>query len=387
MARSRSFSIFLLKAEYTPDTALKEEHDLDEAAAGALPDGAVLFVLDNEPYAPWWRGYFKIRRRIDQVTKGALVFVPVTDRWFALSFGHVAHNLKAESYEYDFGLRVTLNSVDPSALKSTDALEPGIGRRQRTQVPIGSDLTLFDFDHDSSILRRLTGKVKPEYAHLFRHATGASNLRIGTKVGPEQLVELCRDLLRLYDSNEYQQTFPDIQNVAPVKDPDLIEKLDDKLLMALRAGEGPDLIVPDMVDYDRSAMYGFSGLGKSLEYYDLFLDRYYDYLENHDFARNRIGLPDLKKHKLLVTDEDGIVLDRHSIYRSLVFDTRLGRAPNVYHLSEGNWYQVEVDFITQLHDDLDALYENAWLPSFNHADEATASNAGKVRSPVTAHRC
>jgi uncharacterized protein (TIGR04141 family) len=140
MGKSRSFSIFLLKPDYTSENALKEEHGLDSRVfAGAIPEGAVLFVLDNEPHAPWWRGYFGIRKRLDQLTKGALVFVPVNDRWFALSFGHVAHNLREDAYEYDFGLRVTLNSVDPGALKSTDALEPGIGRRQRTQVPIGSD--------------------------------------------------------------------------------------------------------------------------------------------------------------------------------------------------------------------------------------------------------
>jgi uncharacterized protein (TIGR04141 family) len=275
MAKSRSFSIFLLKPEYTPDNALKDEHDLNARVfAGALPAGAVLYVLDSEPYSPWWRGYFGIRKRLDHVSKGALVFIPVNGRWFALSFGHVAHNLKEESYEYDFGLRVTLNSVDPNALRSTDALEPGIGRRQRTQVPIGSDLTLFDFDQDSSILRRLTGKVKPAYSTLFKHATGASNLRISTKAQPEQLAELGQDLLRLYESNDYRETFPDIQNVAPVKDPALIERLDNELLTAIQGGEGPDLIVPDMIDYNRSTIYGFSGLGRSLEYDDLFVGRY-----------------------------------------------------------------------------------------------------------------
>jgi uncharacterized protein (TIGR04141 family) len=287
----------------------------------------------------------------------------------------VAHNLKEDSYEYDFGLRVTLNSVDPSALKSTDALEPGIGRRQRTQVPIASDLTLFDFDQDSSILRRLTGKVKPAYAGLFKHATGASNLRISTRAQPEQLAALCRDLLRLYESNEYQETFPDIQNVAPIKDPALVEELDAKLLIALRAGEGPDLIVPDMIDYNRSTSYSFSGLGSSLEYDDLFVGRYYEYLESHDFDRNRLSVAVLKKHKLLIIDEDGNVLDRYSIYKSLVFDTGLDVDASAYHLSEGNWYKVEEQFITKLHDDLDALFEEPWLPPFRHANEA-AYNIG-----------
>jgi uncharacterized protein (TIGR04141 family) len=309
------------------------------------------------------------------VSKGALVFLPVGRRWFVLSFGHVAHNLIEGSYEYDFGLRVTLNSVDPNALKSTDALEPGIGRRQRTQVPIGSDLTLFDFDHDSSILRRLTGKVKPEYAELFKHATGASNLRISTNVQPERLETLCGDLLALYESNEYRETFPDIQNVSPVKDPGLIEKLDNSLISAVRTGDGPELIVPDLVDYDRSIMFSFSGLGRSLEYDDLYVDRYYEYLESHNFRRSRIDLKDLKQQDLVIIDDSGVTRDRPSIYKSLVFDTRLDGDPAVYHLSEGNWYKVEENFIEKLHDDLDVLYEESSLPPYNHPDEAAYNKA------------
>ena len=79
-----------------------------------------MFVLDNHPKEPWWKGYFGVQKILNQVTKGALIFLPVEQRCFALSFGHVYHNLKDESYEYDFGLRVTLNSVDPKKLKSTD---------------------------------------------------------------------------------------------------------------------------------------------------------------------------------------------------------------------------------------------------------------------------
>ena len=138
MAKTRSFSIYLLKDGFEPSTALEQDHPLDTAHASDLPDDAVLFVLDANPVPPWWKSYFGIRKRLEQVHKGALMFLPVDGRWFAFAFGHVAHNLKEDSYEYDFGLRVTLNSVEPNALRSTNSLEPGIGRRQRTQVPVGS---------------------------------------------------------------------------------------------------------------------------------------------------------------------------------------------------------------------------------------------------------
>jgi len=142
VARSRSFSIYLLKKGFDATNSLREGHALEEGVhAAALPEGATLFVLDSEPRPPWWRGYFGIRKTLFQQVKGALVFLPAKGRWFALSFGHVSHNLSDVSYEYDFGIRVTLNSLDPTKLKSTDALEPGAARRRRTQVPTESDLT------------------------------------------------------------------------------------------------------------------------------------------------------------------------------------------------------------------------------------------------------
>lgn len=202
MAKSRGFSIYLLKEGYDAANALREDHALaDDVGAQGLPEDASLFVLDSAPRPPWWKAYFTIEKELTQVTKGALLFMPVGGRCFALSFGHVSHNLLDSSYEYDFGLRVTLNSLDPRKLKSTDTLDPGAAKRQRTQLPIESELTLFDFERDSTILRSLTGKVRDEHKDLFRHATGASNLRISTDIEANELPDLCGKLLALYQSD------------------------------------------------------------------------------------------------------------------------------------------------------------------------------------------
>src|SRR5260370_42453906 len=91
-SKSRLFSIYLLKEDYDASNALKDEHELEEGVvAEALPEDASLFVLDNDPYPPWWKDYFGIKKTLNQVTKGALVFLLVKKRCFALSFGHVAH--------------------------------------------------------------------------------------------------------------------------------------------------------------------------------------------------------------------------------------------------------------------------------------------------------
>ncbi|MER9094385.1 TIGR04141 family sporadically distributed protein [Mesorhizobium sp. M0700] len=372
MSKSRSFSIYLLKPGFDQANALVDDHPLDaEVQAGFLPEGATLFVLDSDPRPPWWRGYFGVQKNLDQVSKGAFVFLPIGGRCFALSFGHVAHNLRDTSYEYDFGLRVTLNSLDPKKLKSTDTLEPSAAKRQRTQLPIESELTLFDFDRDSTILRSLTGKVRDEHKELFRHATGASNLRISTDTLAEGLAQLCEKLLELYGAEQFKVSFPGIQNIVPVKDPATLVALNEQLLAALHAKD-PDLnlTVPEIINYSDNVFVAFSGTGPSLIYDDVYIGRYYDYLASRSFELADVGLNDLSHHGLVLTDEDGASRDRYSILKSLVFDTTLAIAGgSTFHFSEGQWYRVDNNYITRLTTYLDPLYIAANLPAYTQSSE------------------
>jgi uncharacterized protein (TIGR04141 family) len=371
MARSRSFSIYLLKSGFNATNSLRDDHPLEsDAHATRLPEGAVLYVLDSSPRPPWWRGYFGIRKMLLQQLKGALVFVPAKGRWFALSFGHVSHNLKDVSYEYDFGIRVTLNSVDPTKLKSTDVLEPGVARRRRTQIPVESDLTFFDFDRDSTILRSLTGKIADEHRELFKHATGANNLRISSDVASEDLKILCERLLELYDSEKFKETFPNIQNITPVRDPAIVERLNSNLLVALRGkDEALNLTVPDIINYSDNVYATFSGAGKGQIYDDVYIGSYYEYLTEREVNLAELNINDVRKHALVLTDEEGGTRERYSIYKSLIFDTTL--SPQTYHLAEGNWYKIEPALVDKLHDFLDPLCTDIALPSYNHESEGT----------------
>lgn len=372
MAKSRSFSIYLLKEGYSAANALRPGHALaDNVVAGNLPDEAILYILDSVPRPPWWKEYFSVDKELTQVQKGALIFLPVQDRWFALSFGHVAHNLLDVSYEYDFGLRVSLNSLDPTKLKSTDTLDPGAAKRMRTQLPIESELTFFDFDRDSTILRSLTGKVRQECIELFRHATGGSNLRISSDVPADKLSVLCERLLALYEDEQYKVAFPEIQNIVPVRDPERVGILNDLLLQAFRDGDaGLNLTVPDIVNYIDNLFVMFSGMGVSLIYEDVHIDRYFDYLDRREVNRDTVDLDLLRSHCLVLTDEDGNSRNHYSIFKCLVFDVCIeGEEDQTYHLCEGAWYKVDRDYVARLSAYLDPRCADCDLAHYTHQSE------------------
>lgn len=386
MTKTRSFSIFLLKESFDSTNALEDDNDLESGVAGdKLPEGAVLYVLDNPPRDPWWKGYFGLQKELTQASKGALVFLPVNNRWFAISFGHVFHNLKDASYEYDFGLRVTLNCVDPDKLKSTDTLEPSGAKRQRTQLPTVADLTFFDLDTDSAILKSLTGKVKDEYKGLFKHATGSSNIHVASEAAPADLIGLCAKLLELYQDETYKTAFPDIQNISPVRDPVVIEKLNAKLVAALHTKDDAiSLSVPEIQDYGDGLWGTFSGARAGKIYDDIFIGGYYEYLAGASVDLSKVGIEELKKHQLKITDEDGQnIRDQHHIYKCLIFDTTLDDGTQAYHLCEGHWYLIDTNYVAKLKSFLDPLCKDTTLPDFLHKDEgdynSTASEALETR--------
>lgn len=386
MARTRSFSIYLLKPNIVPADALEQEHNLEpEIGATQLPPGSLVYILDSVPREPWWRGFFGIPRALSQVGKGAIVFIPASGRWFALCFGHVSHNLDPEKYEHDFGLRVTLNSVDRKALKSTDLFEPGASRRRRVQIPTAADLTLFDVDADSTILRSLTGKVKPSRQHLFRNVTGASNLRISAKIEAQALAALCSELITIYESDEYQEIFPDIQSVTPVNDPTIIGRLNERLLSAIRnRSDELSVSLPAIIEFNESLLFTFTGAGQGALYDGLEIDNFYDYLEERNVNLQILTVDDLKKFRLVMVNEDRAERFPFRITRSLIFDTKLQGDNAVYHLTDGNWYRFEDSYVTKLKSYLDPLFAaDANLIAYNHASEGDYNVAAAAAIPNT----
>lgn len=383
MAKKRSFSIYLMKHGFDAANSLKADSRLiPDVPATRLPARAQLFLLDPVPYSPWWKGYFGVERELTQAHKGAVVFLPVRDRWCALVFGHVAHNLKDDCYEYDFGLKVTLNCVDPHRLNSTDTVSPEVSRRQRTQLPTGSELTLFEFDQDSSILKKLTGMVKAEYAADIKHVTGSSNLRMSTDVPSDQIAATCARFIEIYEKNDYKTAFPQIRSVEPVKDPAVIRLLEETLLLGFREKNvALTLAVPDIINHGEGLRASFSGAGGSLTHDDVAMPLYHQYLSSSEVALDGMGVADLKRHALHLCDDNGTPRESFSIYKCLLFDTRLVADGSGYHLFDGNWYCVDKDYIEGLKTFLNPYFSTTTLMPYNHKDEGAYNDGVSTAHP------
>ena len=361
MPKSRSFSIYLLKDGFNHANAIVEHSGLqqvDSARVRGLPEGAVLYLLDNEPAAPWWKEYWGIENDLKQVLKGAIVFLPVNNRCFALTYGHTYHALKNIAYEYDFGLRTTLNALDPEKVKSTDILSPETAKRERIQSPISAAWTFFDFKQDESIVKKLHGAVKPEYESLFKNVTGSASLKFSSASQPDNLRNLCNKLLEIYALDTYKQTFPDLQGIIPVNDPSVIAKLQDELINGfMDKSKNLTLTIPDIINSEKSIEYYYSGSRLNRRFYDdVYIDHYRDYLVDQigEYTRSDIDIKLLLKHTLNLKAEDGQKINSFPVLKCMLFDCELDSEH--YHLCDGEWYLIDKSYLSKLKSDLDPIF-------------------------------
>ena len=356
MTKSRSFSIFLLKPKFDASNSLKEEHKLKEpeGSVANLPDGAKLFIGDKPFTEPWWKDYWGIEQSLLQTMKGAVLFLPVNARWFALTFGYSHHNLKETCYEYDFGLRTTLNALDPHKIKSSDSLTPESAKRERKQMPIASELTLFDINSDENIIKKLTGCVKKEYENLFKNITGSSSLKITSKIHAKNITTLCDKVLEIYLKEDFKITFPDIQNIVPIKDPAIISTLNSHLLNYLSTNKTElTLTTPTIIDYDYSHIFLYcTDHSYSETFDDIYISDYLKHLNDNEIIISSIE--QLKSHKLIIQDENGNKRSSHSIFKCLLFDCEYKKSH--YHLCEGEWYKINKNYINKLEHALSKIF-------------------------------
>jgi len=367
MSKTKPFSIYLLKPGFDHTNALKEGHALEEEAATALPEGACLYILDTLARPPWWRGFFGVQKDLLQASKGALIFLSIGDRSFAISFGQVYHHLNDYSYEYDFGLRVTLNSLDPSELKSADMVSPGTARRKRTQVAISTDLTFLDFDGNSEIIRSLTGKVKDEYKAIFKNATGSTSLKVGMKVAPQNIPAVCHSLLELYESTAFHETFPNIQNISPVNDPAQVDDLNLRLFQAFNnRSDALVLSIPEIVDYqdDKTCCF-FRAEGKTSEIFpDITIEALWGFLDEHNMTPENAS--SFRQYQLILCDVEGSPRRAYTVMRSLVYEATAPGDAAIFHMTDGSWYRAEAAFVERMTTYINARCQPCHLPPYNH---------------------
>lgn len=373
-------SIYLVKQDQASDIDFIKVENANQPYNVKIPSGkGTLYIKkDMLPHFPKWTDFLCKDQDFTQSifgqgnTVGAALVIRVHNRIFTLTFGSGHHLLVNDSIERDFGLRITLNSVDPDKLRSLDKSNyEDNPLNSRNQSPRNVGIFDLEIDSETDMLYAITGASTIEI--FGGHVTGRDALIIC----PEVTVETLPDVL-LESLTRYQMKLPEnfewVDNINKVKDSDTILLLDmeldeqltqDKELNHCWLGE------PEIVDWEAQSGYSFEQSYKTPLYATLEMRALAEHIETH--AKERLSTKTLKKHNIYINDNNKTPIKSWSAYRCLYAEITYGKEQ--YILRNGVWYRVNQEFINRIDSYLTRLqpYEFS-LPTYNHDKEDEYNN-------------
>lgn len=337
---------FLIKSSIDSEDASAIIEQPDELHAYRLPaldpDRDLLYLKASPPKRPKWLGYVEphigsgdLPGVLGAAASGALL-IPIKKQLLVVAFGHGRFLIRPDAILQNFGLRVVLNTVEHTQLKSVDARSfDELTVHTRRGVSRDSALPAFDLDVSRNILRGLTGTASD--GDLEGALSGTDSLAMTSAVTLPGLPELGRALLKAYSSKRYQKHFAFIDQVRAERGPAMVDRLNKRLVKALDDGDldNAHLAIPEPIDWQRVEGVRFSFRKKDHSLQPDPKISTYRMLRGADHDVKK-----LKTDKVEAVDsaDEAQLVGRWSVYNCVVFETAV--EGTVYVLSGGDWYRV-----------------------------------------------
>ncbi|QLE98093.1 TIGR04141 family sporadically distributed protein [Neptunomonas phycophila] len=370
--RKEKLSIYLARDGSKPDSDVIKLENAKQPIEMDLPEAesARLYIKKQPPKnSPPWTRLFTTDSQVDvsefgtSSNVGAVFIVRVSGATFVLSFGTGFHLLKQESIERDFGLKVTLNSVDPDKLRSLDKASydhnPLNSRTQSTQ-----DVDIFNLHLDSEMemLYAVTGtSLVKEFGS---HVTGRDALTIAVEANLSDIPAILSKSIKQYRSN-LPDKFSWVENINRVRDYDEIEILDLELDQYLSNNNVSNFWLgePEIVDWEGQIGYSFDMYQKTLRHVVLSFDDYIAYLGG---ITPTVEL--MKSNVVHVNNNEYQSVKSWPVYRCLYAEIKFGN--DHYILRNGVWYKINCDFVSAVDDYLSDIDIHPFtFPIYSHDDE------------------
>ncbi len=329
---------------------LKQGHEL----AGPIPDwdgipGSELYYGQSYDSEPKWKSFLEegAGQALPEMSNrgaAAILFIPTSgNRYLIYVFGYGFLSVNDGFTEWDFGLKVVLNSISATGIKSMDSHTIAVkSKNKRIQVATQAGIGEFDVD----ILQDLVSQISGQSLDLdfAKHVTGGESLTLNVDMTGSSIARKSSQIMRKYALTTYKKEFNWIDFVAPIKDPTLIDVLNrevelrvDQIIKGVLPQEFV-LSYPTVIDYENTDYILFSGFQSNTEF---------DVVSMEDFVAEyqHSGFSQLD-HKL-----DNLYIDHYnghgknfksfSIYKCLTGELEFNHS--FYILTNGTWFQLDED--------------------------------------------
>ncbi|WP_405121410.1 DUF6119 family protein [Pseudomonas petroselini] len=279
---------------------------------------------------------------------GAVLFIKVKSRWFALTFGYAHIVLEDEAFVHQFGLKVALNAVPRGSLLTLDTATPdAVTFQKRVQASDFSDISEFGIDTVRDLARVAGGK--PSDRTFGKFVAGKDMLHLVDSLGPNEFYDKCEAILLMYNSKAYQKDYEWFDNVKIVDSTITLKELDDSLFNEIQRIRGAatdstlHMSPPEILDYVEGNALHFNGFGsRRTEFTKLSIVEYAQELERLNCTHSIEEIKQL--HRITSTTQNNTTFDTSwKTYDCFNWETSLtsdGKKQTHYVIFSGKWYTI-----------------------------------------------
>jgi len=381
-------TVFLCKTGVETDGLIDAEKKpvVSDVDLGSGVAGKLYSKPSNRVHPKWVEFFGKAidpkKLELWSSSAAAVLVVPVRKRLVAVTFGYGRFLLEPSAIDRTFGLRATLNSVDPTKLRSIDTKTfEGITTHTREQSSKETSLSGFGLDVERDLVRAVVGT--PEDETLGRRMAGMDALSVSVRVSLDALPKLLARYVAKANSRRYKKEYPWIDNIGEVRDRSLVQNLDELVFSAIRTGDYSRkwLAVPDIVDWERLAGFRYSRAKTARLHSDVHLATYCEQVR--DVSKLDASLAKRHKVRAIATNSESEVR-RWSVYESLYAEVDEGGAS--YLLTGGGWYEIDPSFQNRINRAVDAIPTSGlkFIPCGEKEEESTYNRRLKKAWPGSA---
>jgi uncharacterized protein (TIGR04141 family) len=386
--QSNKLSVYLIKDEYTkPEEIIKKADELksEDVLLDNQRIGTLFFGESHLTEPSWIKKFFgdsfdntfqsddgKDLKKLFTASSKAVLLVDLdiddTTKTFALVFGYGRYLLNHGTYEERFGLRTTLNVIDPNKLRKIDRKSmtsaPKDTTEQLSRAGVAAD---FAIDIEQDLILAITGNTAIDT--FGSTVSGKDSLSVSVGVNLSNINEFLEECYRNYSSEEYKKNFAWIDQISEVRNPMLIESLNGQLAQRLKDENLDNLwmAVPEIVDWHNLEGFSYNGKKEDLRD-DIDIHGFLDNL--NDKQKQNIDLALLKRKHIKGFDSasDQEIYDWQA-FNCLYCELEDSDSNKTYLLSNGKWYEIETNFVKQVNDDFKSVIAASTLPEYNHQNE------------------
>lgn len=331
------------------------------------------YLEKSEPKQPKWlnklKKIFDINESIFNNSNSFILFVKSSNRIFAFTMGHAHHAIDKSKIEYDFGLKVALNKLNPNMIRAVDVKKLSLSPHQKREIT-SSNSKIFDFDcdFDEEFIDAIMGRA--DDVAIANSIQGRESLKVSVEMDIAKIDTYCTQILKAYEDDNYKKNFAFVDKLKINKDKVVFDNFEKEVKKALLAKETTKIALAyPNIEHIQNFNYKLKYGRLNQKYNDINVEILFSFFDDKKIDLKTI---ELQKINIALIGDDDKTFDEYNILDYLVFEFDFNGKKFLY--SSNKIFEIDRDYYKEIVDDIKqfeksaASYQNITIPKMYYEE-------------------